>query len=302
MFKREIKKKKEELAIASNVVELHSSRAVREIKCQLDEIKKAVFDKTPTKAPGVDGMPTQFYQKNWKIMGDCVTSACLRCLNDGDFLEDVNKTFITLFPEVSNANRITDFSLINQRTVIYKVMAKSLANWLCVVIGDVISEAQSVFFPGRLIIDNTIIGFECIHVLRIRKQKTDDSLLFDKANSKNYLAIKRSLGDCALASGQAMNFNKSAFCTRKYVPTTVRARLANIVDVNFVRCHERYLGLPSFTGKKIKELFENLKDRIWSKVSEWRHKLFTAGGKEVLIKAVIQVIPFYTMNLFCLPK
>ena len=46
------------------------------------DVTKAVFDMFPTKAPGIDGMQTIFYQRFWDLIGGTVTSACLRCLNE----------------------------------------------------------------------------------------------------------------------------------------------------------------------------------------------------------------------------
>lgn len=47
--------------------------------------------------------------------------------------------------------------------------------------------------------------------------------------------------------------------------------------------------------------FQSLQDRIWKRLLQWGDSFLSSGGKEVLIKAVIQAIPVYVMGVFKLP-
>ncbi|KAL5572449.1 hypothetical protein UlMin_022046 [Ulmus minor] len=71
-----------------------------------------------------------------------------------------------------------------------------------------------------------------------------------------------------------------------------------LLGVPRVSCHEKYLGLPCFSGKNKQGLFSSIRDRVWNKLCGWKSKLLSAGGREVLSKSVIQAIPSYSMNLF----
>ena len=64
---------------------------------------------------------------------------------------------------------------------------------------------------------------------------------------------------------------------------------------------ESYLGLPTLVGWKKYHTFSFLKDRVWKKLQGWRGQTLSRVGKEILIKAVAQSIPTYTMGVFQLP-
>lgn len=62
-----------------------------------------------------------------------------------------------------------------------------------------------------------------------------------------------------------------------------------------------YLGLPYLIGITNKEIFSYCRERVWKKTHAWKEKLLSMGGKEVLIKFVIQAIPCYVMLVFKIP-
>jgi hypothetical protein len=60
--------------------------------------------------------------------------------------------------------------------------------------------------------------------------------------------------------------------------------------------------MPSAVGNSSNRAFKYLKDRVWSRVQGWLEKLLSTGGKDILIKAVAQAIPIYSMACFRLPR
>jgi len=137
-----------------------------------EEVKRALFQMFPTKAPGPDGFPAHFFQRHWDICGAEVCSVVLRALKGDDNVEDINSTCIVLIPKVECAEDIGQFRPISLCNVIYKIASKVLANRLRVILPEIISEEQSAFVPGRLITDNIITAYECMHYMK--KKRAED--------------------------------------------------------------------------------------------------------------------------------
>lgn len=64
---------------------------------------------------------------------------------------------------------------------------------------------------------------------------------------------------------------------------------------------ETFQGLPTLLGRSKKQAFGGIVDRVSRKMKDWKEKNLLQAGKEVLIKAIIQAIPAYSMNCFLFP-
>lgn len=168
-----------------NTEDLHmiSSRIDQEMKQILEddftntEVISATYQLKGSSAPGPDGLSALFYHKYWSIIGNDILDYTLLVLNKGHNPAQLNYTFLSLIPKVTNPSTPSEFRPISLCNVIMKIITKTVANKIKIILPKIINETQSAFLPGRLITDNSLVVFETIHYLKKAKKKRTMGLL-----------------------------------------------------------------------------------------------------------------------------
>ncbi|KAL5564839.1 hypothetical protein UlMin_028003 [Ulmus minor] len=289
----------------------------------------------PTKSPGPDGMPGLFFQKYWDIVGEEITEAALLVLNNEGDIHQWNQTLITLIPKIQSPTQVSEFRPISLCNVVYKLVSRTITNRFSRILDEVIGDQQSAFVPGRLITDNVLLGFKTMHWLRQHRggntgyatlkldmSKSYDrvewpflegimlrlgfaeswvNLIFCKAKLSEATHLKSCITSNVKASGKLINFDKSALSFSLNTRSNDKITICSVFGVNQVQSHELYLGLSTFSMKNKRIQFGYIRDRVIRKLQGWKERTFSQGGKEVLLKSVVQSIPTYTMSCFILP-
>ncbi|XP_062006063.1 uncharacterized protein LOC133723263 [Rosa rugosa] len=253
-----------------------------------EEVNDALFQMYPTKSPGPDGMPPIFFQHYWETIGADVTEV--------------------------------------------------IANRLKQVLPSLISPYQSAFVPGRLITDNILVANEIAHFVHNKREggegfmalKLDLSKAYDRIEwtflrkvldrfgfNHGFSALLRQKQEMGFlpgieiqdvietygrASGQLVNFDKSSVVFSRNVSNFMQDEVSSLLGVEVVESHERYLGLPTYVGRKKTATFQFIKDNLAKKLSCWQGKMLSGAGKDILIRVVAQALPTYAMSVFQLTK
>ena len=85
-------------------------------------------------------------------------------------------------------------------------------------------------------------------------------------------------------------------------PATSRTEICQELHIDTEALSDKYLELPAMMGADRSDCFKHFYERIKERLKGWMEKQLSTGGKEILIKAVAQAIPVFTMSVFSLPK
>lgn len=151
-----------------------------------EEVKRAVFQMNPSKAPGPDGMNANFFQKHWHIVGNNVASYVIDVIKGAKETTEINTMHIVLIPKVKIPVSMAEFCPISLCNVIYKIISKMMANRMKVFLSHIISVNQSAFTPGRLITDNTLVAYETFHYMQSARSGKKRSMAVKLDMSKAY--------------------------------------------------------------------------------------------------------------------
>ena len=89
-----------------------------------------------------------------------------------------------MIPKTKNPRKVTEYRPISN--VVYELASKTLANRLKKILPSIISESQSAFVNGRLIIDNVLVAFEMMHHINQKKEGVKGEIVLELNMSKAY--------------------------------------------------------------------------------------------------------------------
>ena len=130
----------------------------------------------------------------------------------------------------------------------------------------------------------------------------DDSLILMHGNATNAISLKKILDDYCSASGQRVSEAKSSIYFSPNTKVDDKVEVCQILNIMTESLSDKYLGLPSMVGLDKSDSFGYLLERIIKRLANWNEKILSLGGKEILLKAIIQSIPVYAMGVFQIPK
>ena len=113
--------------------------------------------------------------------------------------------------------------------------------------------------------------------------------------------MKNVLGAYEVASGQRLNNENTFVFFSQNTSLKTKEQILSILGVSNSQRYDTYLGLPALIGKSRTREFLNLVDMVKRRESNWKKKFSSLADKEVLIKAVVQAIPTYSMSIFLVP-
>lgn len=151
-----------------------------------EEVKSALFQMNPDKAPGPDGLTPAFSQKHWSIVGGDVIELVRKIFRDSVLPNELNETNMVLIPKKKIPTEIGDLRPISLCNVLMRIVTKVMANRMKELLNDIVSENQSAFIPNRLIYDNILISYEVMHYLKRKKRGKEGFMALKLDMTKAY--------------------------------------------------------------------------------------------------------------------
>ena len=132
-------------------------------------------------------------------------------------------------------------------------------------------------------------------------QYADDTIFFGEANMENVRVIKAVLRTFELASGLRINFAKSS-CGAIGAPDHFKQLAANYLNCRLLVFPFVYLGIPIGANPRRSQMWDSIIHKCERKLSKWRQRHMSFGGRVTLIRSVLTSIPIYFFSLFRVPN
>lgn len=155
----------------------------------IEQLTKSLNEMSKNKSPGFDGLTVEFYKKFWNLLGPLFAEVVEEIEISKQLTKSMQKGIISLIYKKGDKKNLKNWRPITLLNVDYKIISKTLASRLKLVLENIVSTEQTSSVPGRDISENIasirdIIDYAIeedipAYILKIDSEKAFDRISHD---------------------------------------------------------------------------------------------------------------------------
>ncbi|XP_061350483.1 uncharacterized protein LOC133295655 [Gastrolobium bilobum] len=256
----------------------------------LEEISKISCEMGSFKAPGDDGFPTIFFQRQWPFLRTQICDVIIYKILSKiivDRLKPVMELIISPFLVIFVPNRqIQDNIIIVQELIHYMHKMKGRKTFMAIKI-DLIKAYDR---NGGKTEDFTLSR-------GIRQGDPLSPYLFVMAIEKLTYII-----NTAVSGGEKLSVEKTSVFFSRNMPEDMHQRISEKSGFKYVKIVGRYLGTMMQHGRVSKNSYSGIVDKIRAKLNAWNQQSLSQAGRITLAQYVMSVVPYFQMQSCKIPS
>lgn len=163
-----------------------------------DEVFELIKTSLPNKSPGPDGLPKEFYQRFWPVIGTTFTGIVNEIIGGAEIPVEFKVGKIVLIPKSKGPNTMDKFRPLMLMNFDYKTVARAVKQRLTPLLQKIIKNHQACF-PGRTILSTVseyrdLISIVAVTNIRCALLFIDFSQAFDRVSHRYIELLMQRLG------------------------------------------------------------------------------------------------------------